>query len=102
MPSRTELATNLLQAVHPKPDEAHKMPYAPAVSIVGACNLMFVSGATASALYHHYPHRDEEHVHPHSIEEETRKAMLAIASIRFGVPQRNGRPAYDCMTHLAH
>jgi 2-iminobutanoate/2-iminopropanoate deaminase len=42
---------------------------------------MFVSGATASALYHHHPHRDEEHAHPHSMEEQTRNAMLAIASI---------------------
>ena len=49
----TTLANHLLQAVHPKPDEAYKMPYAPAVRIVGACNLMFFSGATASALYHH-------------------------------------------------
>jgi 2-iminobutanoate/2-iminopropanoate deaminase len=81
MPSKTELANHLLQAVHPKPDEAYKMPYAPAVRIVGACNLMFVSGATASALYHYHPHRDEEHVHPHSIEDQTRNAMLAIASI---------------------
>lgn len=81
MPSKTVLANHLLQAVHPKPDEAYKMPNAPAVRIVGACNLMFVSGATASALYHHHPHRDEEHVHPHSIEDQTRNAMLAIASI---------------------
>jgi 2-iminobutanoate/2-iminopropanoate deaminase len=81
MPSKTALANHLLQSVHPRPDEAYKMPYAPAVRIVGACNLMFLSGATASALYHHHPHRDEEHVHPHSIEEQTRNAMLAIASI---------------------
>ena len=38
------------------------MPYAPAIHIVGACDLMFISGATASPLYHHHPHRDEEHI----------------------------------------
>ena len=43
-----------LEAMHPDPAQAHKMPYAPAVRIVGACDLMFVSGATASPLYH-YP-----------------------------------------------
>ena len=67
-----------LEPVHPKPDEAHTMPYAPAVRIVGACDLMFLSGATASPLYHKHPHVDREHVHPHSIEEQTERAMAAI------------------------
>ena len=73
--------TYRLEAVHPMPAEAHKMPYAPAIRIVGACDLMFLSGATASRLYHHHPHRDEEHVHPHSIEQQTRNAMEAIKLI---------------------
>ena len=60
-----------LEPVHPKPEEAHTMPYAPAVRIVGACDLMFLSGATPSPLYHKHPHVDAEHVHPHSIEEQT-------------------------------
>ncbi len=70
-----------LEAIHPKPEEAHKMPYAPAVRIVGACDLMFISGATASPLYHDHPHKDEDHVHPHSIEQQTKNAMEAIKSI---------------------
>ena len=70
-----------LEMVHPDPSQAHKMPYAPAVTIVGACDLMFLSGATASKLYHDHPHRDDEHVHPHSIEDQTRNAMDAIKSI---------------------
>ncbi len=70
-----------LEPVHPKPEEAHTMPYAPAVRIVGACDLMFLSGATPSPLYHKHPHVDEEHVHPHSIEEQTERAMSAIQSI---------------------
>jgi 2-iminobutanoate/2-iminopropanoate deaminase len=73
--------SHTIEAVHPKPEEAFKMPYAPAVKIVGACNLMFISGATASTLYHHHPHRDEEHIHPHSIEEQTTNAMEAIKLI---------------------
>ena len=55
-----------LDPVHPKPEEAHTMPYAPAIHIVGACDLMFVSGATSSPLYHKHPHVDEEHVQPHA------------------------------------
>jgi enamine deaminase RidA (YjgF/YER057c/UK114 family) len=74
-------ATYSVEPVHPRPEEAEKMPYSPAVKIVGACDLMFISGATASPLYHHHPHRDEEHVHPHGIEEQTRNAMEAIKSI---------------------
>src|SRR3954462_5972960 len=74
-------ATYRLETVQPKPEEAHRMPYAPAVRIVGACDLMFISGATASPLYHHHPHHDDEHVHPHSIEQQTRNAMNAIKSI---------------------
>jgi enamine deaminase RidA (YjgF/YER057c/UK114 family) len=73
--------TYKLEVVHPDPSQAHKMPYAPAVRIVGACDLMFISGATASPLYHHHPHQDHEHVHPHSIEEQTKNAMEAIKSI---------------------
>ncbi|MGB8137787.1 MAG: hypothetical protein WCF15_13495, partial [Pseudolabrys sp.] len=48
-----------LEPVHPKPEEAHTMPYVPAIHIVGACDLMFVSGATSSPLYHKHPHVDE-------------------------------------------
>ncbi|MBI4275020.1 MAG: RidA family protein [Rhizobiales bacterium] len=73
--------TYSLEVVHPLPKEAHKMPYAPAVRIVGACNLMFISGATASPLYHDHPHRDEDHDHPNDIKEQTRRAMEAIKSI---------------------
>lgn len=81
MPADHSKPNHLLKTIHPKPDEAYKMPYAPAIHIVGACDLMFISGATASPLYHHHPHRDEEHIHPHSIEEQTRNAMEAIKSI---------------------
>ncbi|MDW3687575.1 RidA family protein [Cupriavidus sp. CV2] len=70
-----------LQVVHPKPHEAHKMPYAPAIRIVGVCDLMFISGATASELYHDHPHREEEHRHPIRIEDQTDQAMTAIKTI---------------------
>src|ERR1700730_1510410 len=71
----------VIVAVHPEPDKAAMMPYAPAVRIVGACNLMFVSGATASSLYHNHPHVEGEHDHSNDIREQTRRAMEAIKSI---------------------
>ena len=67
-----------LDVVQPSPQRAHEMPYAPAVRIVGACDLMFVSGATPSPLYHQHPHVDAEHTHPHDIREQTRRAMENI------------------------
>ncbi len=70
-----------VETIQPNPARAKDMPYAPAVRIVGACDLMFLSGATASSLYHHHPHHDDEHVHPHSIEQQTKNAMDAIKSI---------------------
>jgi hypothetical protein len=70
-----QAASRFQAPVHPKPEQAHTMPYAPAVHIVGACDLMFLSGATASPLYHQHPRVDAEHVHPHSIEEQTANAM---------------------------
>ena len=42
---------------------------------------MFISGATPSPLYHRHPHVDEEHVHPHDIGEQTRRAMDSIKLI---------------------
>lgn len=71
----------VLEAVHPQPDKAYMMPYAPAVRIVGACNLMYISGATASDLYHNHPHVEGEHDHSNDIGEQTRRAMEAIRSI---------------------
>ena len=76
-------ATFRLEPVQPDPglDAKKYMPYAPAVHIVGACDLMFISGATASPLYHQHPHVDEEHVHPHDIGEQTRLAMENIKQV---------------------
>lgn len=74
-------ASHTLEVVQPRPDQAHTMPYAPAVRIVGACDLMFISGATASPLYHQHPHVDGEHNHSHRIEDQTHNAMEAIKSI---------------------
>ena len=54
------------------------MPYAPAVTITGAADLMFVSGATPSPLYHDHPHIESQHDHVCDIREQTRLAMENI------------------------
>ncbi len=70
-----------LEVVQPKPEESHRMPYAPAVSIHGACDLMFVSGATPSPLYHDHPHIDAQHNHPCPIEDQTHLVMESLKMV---------------------
>jgi enamine deaminase RidA (YjgF/YER057c/UK114 family) len=67
--------------VHPQPERAAEMPYAPAIEVTGANQMLFLSGATASPLYHQHPHVKEEHVLPDDIEEQTRRAMQSIGSV---------------------
>ena len=67
-----------LAVVQPDPAQAHRMPYAPAVTITGAADLMFVSGATPSPLYHDHPHIESQHDHVCDIREQTRLAMENI------------------------
>jgi len=64
-----------IEEVHPEPERAAEMPYAPAIEVTGAGQMVFLSGATASPLYHQHPHVKEEHVLPDDIEEQTRRAM---------------------------
>jgi 2-iminobutanoate/2-iminopropanoate deaminase len=77
--------------VHPQPDRAAEMPYAPAIEVTGASQIVFLSGATASPLYHQHPHVKEEHVLPDDIEEQTRRAMESIGSVldAKGLPWRS-------------
>jgi enamine deaminase RidA (YjgF/YER057c/UK114 family) len=70
-----------VETIQPNPARAKDMPYAPAVRIVGACDLMFVSGVTPSPLYHFHPHVDEEHVHPNGIGEQVDRAMTAAKEV---------------------
>ncbi len=70
-----------IEEIHPRPDRADEMPYAPAIEVTGAGRILFLSGATASPLYHQHPHVKEEHVLPDDIEEQTRRAMASIQSV---------------------
>ena len=70
-----------ISEVHPKPEEAENMPYAPAVHVSGACELLFIAGATASPLYHQHPHVPEEHILPVDIKDQTRRALENIKMV---------------------
>lgn len=67
-----------IEAVHPDPAQAHTMPYAPAIRVSGGGEMLFISGATASPLYHKHPHVDAEHIQPDDIREQTRRALANI------------------------
>ena len=61
-----------IEEVHPKPEQAQYMPYAPAISVEGPVETLYLSGSTASPLYHQHPHVPEEHVLPSDIKDQTR------------------------------
>ena len=67
-----------IEAVHPDPAQAHTMPYAPAIRVSGGGEMLFISGATASPLYHMHPHVDSEHIQPDDSREQTRRALANI------------------------
>ncbi|WP_417682420.1 RidA family protein [Roseibium sp.] len=63
------------------PERHHDMPYAPAIRIESPGDLLFISGATASPLYHAHPHEWHEHNHANDIETQIHNAMASIKSI---------------------
>ena len=63
------------------PERVADMPYAPAIRVEAPGDLLFISGATASPLYHRHPHEIVEHQHPVAIEAQTRLAMENIKGI---------------------
>jgi len=72
-PSIGEIQTN--------PERKKDMPYAPAIRVESPGDMLFISGATPSPLYHKHPHELHEHNHPVSIQAQTRLAMENIKGI---------------------
>ncbi len=71
----------LITEVHPRPDQRHTMPYAPAINVEGPADILFLSGSAPSPLYHQHPHVPEEHQHAPDIETQTRRSMEKIRLI---------------------
>lgn len=67
--------------IHTEPERVADMPYAPAIRVEAPGDLLFISGATPSPLYHKHPHELSEHNHPVRIEDQTRRAMETIRTI---------------------
>ncbi len=70
-----------LAEIQTEPERKRDMPYAPAIRVEAPGDLLFISGATPSPLYHRHPHDFSEHNHPVSIEAQTRLAMENVKGI---------------------
>jgi 2-iminobutanoate/2-iminopropanoate deaminase len=80
-PFRTSPTNPSVGEIHTQPERYKDMPYAPAIRVQGVSNMLFISGATSSPLYHKHPHQPEEHDHPIDIRDQTRRSMKSIESI---------------------
>jgi 2-iminobutanoate/2-iminopropanoate deaminase len=78
---RTSPTNASIGEIHTEPARVADMPYAPAIRVETPGDLLFISGATPSPLYHKHPHELAEHNHPVRIEDQTRRAMDTIKSI---------------------
>jgi len=78
---RTSPTNASIGEIHTEPERVADMPYAPAIRVEAPGDLLFISGATPSPLYHKHPHVLAEHDHPVRIEDQTRRAMNTIKSI---------------------
>ncbi|MFC1664072.1 RidA family protein [Pseudomonadota bacterium] len=80
-PFKTSPSNPDIAEIQTIPSRHMDMPYAPAIRVESPGDLLFISGCTASELYHQHPHVFAEHDHPVSIVEQTRSAMKAVVSI---------------------
>ncbi|MBB6354231.1 RidA family protein [Aminobacter aganoensis] len=80
-PYRTSPTNPNIGEIHTDPSRVKDMPYAPAIRVETPGDLLFVSGATPSPLYHKHPHDWSEHDHPNDIREQARRAMHTIQGI---------------------
>ena len=78
---RTSPTNPGLKDIQTIPERQVDMPYAPAIRVESPGDLLFISGATPSPLYHKHPHVLAEHDHPNRIEDQTRRCMETIKTI---------------------
>ncbi len=78
---KTSPSNPALGEIQTVPERVKDMPYAPAIRVEETGDLLFLSGATPSPLYHKHPHELYEHNHPIGIADQTRLAMDNIKTI---------------------
>lgn len=80
-PFKVSPTNSSLGEIQTQPERKPDMPYAPAIRVTAPGDLLFISGATPSPLYHKHPHVLSEHNHPVRIGDQARLAMENIKSI---------------------
>ena len=80
-PFRTSPTNPRLGEIQTNPARQADMPYAPAMRVRGGGDTLYISGATPSPLYHHHPHRPEEHEHPVRIEDQCTRVFDTLGAI---------------------
>ena len=70
-----------IKEIQTEPERHMDMPYAPAMRIEAPGDLLFISGATCSPLYHKHPHIPAEHQHPNDMKDQSKRVFDTIASI---------------------
>ena len=80
-PFKTSPTNPAIGEIQTIPERRVEMPYAPAMRVEAPSDLLYISGATPSPLYHKHPHELHEHNHPVSIKDQTRNAMETIKTI---------------------
>ena len=79
-PYRQSPTNPRLGEIQTLPERQADMPYAPAMRVRSG-DVLYISGATPSPLYHHHPHRPEEHEHPIRIEEQVMRVFDTLGAI---------------------
>src|SRR3974377_2061468 len=80
-PFKTSPTNPSLGEIQTMPEHKPDMPYAPAIRVTAPGDLLFISGATPSPLYHKHPHVLTEHNHPVRIADQARLGIDNIKSI---------------------
>ena len=80
-PFKTSPSNPNIGEIQTIPERHEEMPYAPAIRIESPGDLLLISGATASPLYHKHPHELHEHAHPVEIGKQAKLSMETIRSI---------------------
>ena len=78
---KTSPTNSTIAEIQTIPERRVDMPYAPAIRVEAPSDLLFISGATPSPLYHKHPHELHEHNHPVGIKNQTQLAMDNIKTI---------------------
>ena len=78
---KTSPTNDAIEEIQTRPERIADMPYAPAMRVKAGATMLYISGATASDLYHKHPHDFAEHDHSADIVDQVHRAMANIKEV---------------------